>query len=411
MINADLLDRILGEGIEQLCHHFFPQGRKVGQEWKIANTSGQRGDSLGIQLTGTKAGQWLDRATGEGGTFARLLMINCALSFPEACRRIGDFLGVNLETDFASTSRHKADAKRVASTPEQEPPPMNDLNWPSAVHKFGPGQQQHLASERAFSTLTLAWLTDRGEIGLLVAYGKLCVAFPVRGTNGQVIGAHCRWPERNAEGKHDWRYLPEGIAGQIGPFVVGQLARAKQALFFESYWDAHALIDRLGLCGLIDTGEIAVVCTRGAQFGDRLAKISLAQSCASFAFPQNDTAGERWLDSVIVELAREVRVVRTPPKFKDLNDWTRDGAQKTDLMSAINAAQIRKPETTRPYGFSRFSEAPKSQKAGVRSRGGCTWRNWRNWRNCERQSKDRMGNFSKFANFSRYTPAESHIPT
>jgi hypothetical protein len=294
-------------------------------------------------------------------------MANRGLSFPEVCRLIGDFFGVNLETDFASTSRHKADAKRVASTPEQKPPPMNDFGWTQAVRKFDPGQQQHLAGERALSTHTFAWLTDRGEIGLLVAYGKLCVAFPVRSPNGQVIGAHYRWPERNGEGQHNWYYTPEGI--KIGPLLLGRLATARKVFFFESQWDGIALIDRLNLHDQIDAGEVAVVCTRGAQFGNRLAGLRLAEPCDAYVFPQNDVAGERWLDSIVAGLAREVRVVRTPRKFKDLNDWTRDGAQKTDLMSAIEAAEIRNPKTTRPYGFSRFSEAPKSQKTGVRSRG------------------------------------------
>jgi hypothetical protein len=358
MIDADRLDQIVRENIEPLCRQLLPQGRKVGHEWKIANTSGEHGDSLGIQLTGPKAGQWHDRATGEGGTFARLLMANRGLSFPDACRRIGDSLGIGLETDFA------AKPSRVPLTPEQEPSTMSDFDWTQAVHKFGPPQQQQLGAERDFSSHTLAWLTDRGEIGALLVRGKLCIAFPVPGTNGEVIGAHCRWPEKDAKGKHDWFYTPEGL--EIGPLVSGELASAKQTLFFESYWDAYALVNRLDLRDLINTGEIAVVCTRGAQFGDRLAKISLADGCLLFAFPQNDDAGEGWLDSVIAELRRQLRVVRVPDSFKDLNDWTRAGAQKTDLVSAIKAAQIRKPEirteeiSSNSSGGKRQAEYPKT---------------------------------------------------
>jgi hypothetical protein len=343
MIDADRLDRILCENIEQLCLHFFPFGRRVGPEWKVGNTAGERGDSLGIQLTGPKAGQWHDRATGEGGTFPKLLMANDGLSFPEACRLIGDFQGISLEIDFvASESRPKTDAKRVPPTPKPETSSMNDFDWTPAVRKFDPDQQQQLSTERMFSTHTVAWLSDRLEIGMLLIRGKLCIAFPVVGTNGQVVGAHCRWPEKDARGKHDWFYTPSGL--EIRPLVLRDLEKAKRALLFESYWDANTLVDRLALCDLIDSGEIAVICTRGADFGDRLSKITLPRECALFAFPQNDDAGEGWLNSVVASIGREMRVVRTPESFKDLNDWTRAGAERAELVAAIEAAEICQPQ-------------------------------------------------------------------
>jgi hypothetical protein len=342
MIDADKLDRIIHENIEPLCYHFFPFGRRSGQEWKIGNITGATGDSLGIQLTGPKAGCWHDRATGEGGTFPSLLMANDGVSFPEACRQIGDFIGTNLETDFVTGETRKPGAKHFPPTQEEVPPSMSSFNWTTAVRTFDLEQQRHLADERAFSTHILAWLTDRGEIGALLVRGKLCVAFPVNGTNGEVIGAHCRWPEKDARGRHDWFYTPSGL--EIRPLVLRDLARAKRALFFESPWDGVALVDRLNLDKLIDTGEIAVICTRGADFGDRLSKITLPRGCALFAFPQNDDAGEGWLNSVVASIAGDVRVVRTPRSFKDINDWTRAGAQKPELMAAIEGAKLRKPK-------------------------------------------------------------------
>jgi hypothetical protein len=177
MIDADKLDRIIHENIEPLCCHFFPFGRRSGHEWKIGNITGATGDSLGIQLTGPKAGCWHDRATGEGGTFPSLLMANDGVSFPEACRQIGDFIGINLETDFvASENRPKTDSKRISPISKQESSRMNDFDWPKAVHTFDLEQQRHLADERAFSTHILAWLTDRGEIGALLA-GKTLRGF------------------------------------------------------------------------------------------------------------------------------------------------------------------------------------------------------------------------------------------
>ena len=363
MIDVNRLGRILVENIEPLCRHFFPQGRKVAQEWKIGNITGERGDSLGIQLSGLKAGQWHDRATSEGGTFPKLLMLNRALSFPAACQLIGDFSGINLEANPTTKLDMAGAAERVPPTPKQESSSMHSFDWRSAVRPLDPDHRQQLALERGFLPQALAWLTERGEIETLPVRGKLCIAFPVAGTgtNGQVIGLHCRWPEKNNDGKYDWFYTPSGI--EVGPLVHGCLSSAKHVLFFESPWDGIALIDRLALAEQIDGGKIAIVCTRGAQFGNRLAKLCLPEECATYAFPQNDEAGERHLASIISSIHRELRVVRTPERFKDLNDWTRAGAQKTELMEAIKAAQITKPETpkTKPKKAAAAEEPQEEQ--------------------------------------------------
>lgn len=97
MIDADLLHRLVTENTETLCRHFFSEGKKVRHEWRIADTSGASGQSLGIELCGPKAGLWYDHATGEGGTFVKLLMENQGVKFTEAARLIGSFLGSKVE--------------------------------------------------------------------------------------------------------------------------------------------------------------------------------------------------------------------------------------------------------------------------------------------------------------------------
>ena len=103
MIDVKLLSRLVRENSESLCRHFFPRGKRLGQEWKLADIGGGEGQSLGIQLRGEKAGLWHDRATGAGGDFPKLLMENRGVSYPEAARLIGNFLGVNIELHGAYT--------------------------------------------------------------------------------------------------------------------------------------------------------------------------------------------------------------------------------------------------------------------------------------------------------------------
>jgi Toprim-like len=100
MINLDLLRELERDRTEDLCRWFFPNGRKVGNEWRIADTTGAPGNSLGIKLTVPNAGLWQDRATGEGGDFVKLLCANRNLTFSQAVEEIERAFGIALRSDF-----------------------------------------------------------------------------------------------------------------------------------------------------------------------------------------------------------------------------------------------------------------------------------------------------------------------
>jgi hypothetical protein len=99
MVNIGLLRDLQRDWAEDLCRHFFPNGKKVGNEWKIADTTGASGNSLAIHLTGDKAGLWIDRATDEGGGFVKLLSANRNLTLIQAVEEIERVLGVSLRSD------------------------------------------------------------------------------------------------------------------------------------------------------------------------------------------------------------------------------------------------------------------------------------------------------------------------
>jgi hypothetical protein len=72
------LAQLVRERTEDLCRTLFPNGRKEGGEWKLDNVQGEPGRSLGVCLSGARAGLWYDHATGEGkgkddAGFVRLL--------------------------------------------------------------------------------------------------------------------------------------------------------------------------------------------------------------------------------------------------------------------------------------------------------------------------------------------------
>jgi hypothetical protein len=102
MIDAQRLDEVIRSHTESLCRHFFPEGRKVGKEWRIASSprvgrKKHKPGSLAIQLAGKYAGNWRDWATDECGTFTKLVMTKWNLNFSDAARAIGSALGIMLE--------------------------------------------------------------------------------------------------------------------------------------------------------------------------------------------------------------------------------------------------------------------------------------------------------------------------
>jgi hypothetical protein len=92
-IDALRLDDLIYSNTETLCHHFFPVGKRVNDQWRVASTprtgrKKNRPGSLAIHLEGKFKGCWRDWATGEHGIFIRLIMTRHNLSFQDAAGAI-----------------------------------------------------------------------------------------------------------------------------------------------------------------------------------------------------------------------------------------------------------------------------------------------------------------------------------
>lgn len=58
---------LLRDRIDSLVVDLFPNGYREGSEWRIGSVEGEPGSSLGIRLTGAKAGKWKDFSSGAHG--------------------------------------------------------------------------------------------------------------------------------------------------------------------------------------------------------------------------------------------------------------------------------------------------------------------------------------------------------
>lgn len=82
---------------EAFCRRWFPEGRKVGNYWQMADVSGAKGRCLAVRLRshgGRQAGKWTDNATGEHGDLLDLLKHQLEpVAYPDLLRQAADYLG------------------------------------------------------------------------------------------------------------------------------------------------------------------------------------------------------------------------------------------------------------------------------------------------------------------------------
>lgn len=91
-IKSDLLYRI-----SETLYYLFPSGSVKSRKFYIGDVYGNKGSSLVIEMSGDKAGQWYDFATGCGGDIISLWAIvhgkDATRDFPEVISSISKWLG------------------------------------------------------------------------------------------------------------------------------------------------------------------------------------------------------------------------------------------------------------------------------------------------------------------------------
>ncbi|MGH1413484.1 MAG: DUF7146 domain-containing protein [Pelagimonas sp.] len=96
-LDAGAISNGLARHAEAFCRHWFPEGRRVGNYWQMADVSGAKGRSLVVRLRshgGKKAGKWTDNATGEHGDLLDLLQHHLEpVAYPDLLRQAADYLG------------------------------------------------------------------------------------------------------------------------------------------------------------------------------------------------------------------------------------------------------------------------------------------------------------------------------
>ncbi|STX50471.1 DNA primase (bacterial type) [Legionella busanensis] len=88
------ISNLLAQNAEDIARLLLPNGKKEGDEWRAGSVNGEAGKSLGVHLTGEKAGVWADFANGDKGDLLDLWAKTQNLSLHEAIKEAATHLGI-----------------------------------------------------------------------------------------------------------------------------------------------------------------------------------------------------------------------------------------------------------------------------------------------------------------------------
>ncbi len=303
-MKANELARKLADDVDRVCRYLLPDGKKVGHEWRCGGTTGDEGKSLGVHLTGDKAGVWCDFATGESGDLIGLWMSVRGSDLLTTCADVMAWLGIK-EAKVENTKRTwtrptKADVSQLVPTA---------LQWLMEVRKLSPEsiKAYRLASKKG--ALMFPYLRD-GEL-IFVKYRKIpSKDFFVDADcepclfGWQAIPKDCRTlviTEGELDSLAMWDYGFPALSVPLGG------GKAKKQEWIENEYDRLAVYDDIVLC--LD----------------------------------GDKAGAEAVAEIIKRLGRErVRVATLP--HKDANECLLQGVPKEVIAKCIREAKSQDPE-------------------------------------------------------------------
>lgn len=321
---ADLA-AMLARDAEGVARMLLPQGRKDGSEWRAGSADGEAGKSLGVHLTGQKAGVWCDFAAGEGGDLLDLWAAVNNIGIGEACRQVREYLGIR--------------EARVDNPPrEYARPPRDGIKGLTETHR--------------------AWLCDSRQLPAdsVKAYRLASkgdeIMFPSL-VDGELVAAK-------------YRRLPKSfrVDANCEPVLFGWQAipaSARSVVIVEGELDAvamHAL------------GQPALSVPFGGGTGDKQAKWIASEFDRLAVFDRiylaldMDGPGQEATAEIVKRLGRERCFVLELP-HKDANACLLSGVSVAQMAAIVKCAKTMDPEALRNAGEFTEDVLKEFAKAGV----------------------------------------------
>lgn len=118
-LSSDIARRLAERAID-VCRHYLPNGKRVGDYWIAGDARGAKGRSLFVRLSGPlsgngAAGNWQDAATGEHGDLLDLIAAACRLSDHRDARDEARwFLSESPSKPLSTARRERYDGAKAA---------------------------------------------------------------------------------------------------------------------------------------------------------------------------------------------------------------------------------------------------------------------------------------------------------
>jgi len=245
MMRASDIAAMLASQAETIAAMLLPNGKRDGHEWRAGSTAGDAGKSLGVHLSGAKAGVWADFSSGESGDLLDLWCAVRGLTMSQALAEARDYLGVK---------EHRIEnPRKVYSKPSRDgvsglPPQM--VEWLHSVRKIGAETVKRYKLAARKGALMFPYLRD-GEL-IAAKYRKVPAKefFVDADCEPCLFGWHAlSGRERGVvlcEGEMDALAFGEyGIPALSVPFGGGKAG--KQVPWIEAEFDRLAQFDTLFL--------------------------------------------------------------------------------------------------------------------------------------------------------------------
>ena len=184
--DLDLIVQRLRETAETWVPRLFPNGKRVGDEWRLANIRGDAPRNTGscvIALSGPHAGDWIDFDGNEGGGPISTLEAGAGLSGRDLIVKAADMTAVTARAPARQapvvTASPKRDAGQEIAHILSGAVPIQDT--PAAAYLAGRALDVPDATDLLFHEDLTHWETKTGYAAML---GQ------VRDRSGEVIGLH-----------------------------------------------------------------------------------------------------------------------------------------------------------------------------------------------------------------------------
>ncbi len=106
-MRASEVAKLLAAQVDGVVRELLPKGKRVGHEWRCGGVDGEPGESMGVHLSGEKAGVWADFQSGESGDLIGLWMAVRRCDLREACRDAMAYLGIREDAPKAPERAYK----------------------------------------------------------------------------------------------------------------------------------------------------------------------------------------------------------------------------------------------------------------------------------------------------------------